>query len=187
MAKTKIVTDPNEEVPTEVMATAIRDIAEGTRKMLGGRLNKRAVLVLLKDATHESLETIERVLSAAGNLDKSYLKLALLALVLGSSACAPRVVNCNREAQWWATDGAGKISTQIKVCFRDDGSLAYRAEPFVPQAAKPDPMDEVKKIEADLRAEIDAMRAPKAAPEPAKPVVSDEAMAAKKAAAAKLK
>lgn len=121
------------------------------------------------------------------------VKFALIAATAGLSACAPRVVNCNREAQWWASGADGKINTQIKVCFRDDGSLGYRAEPFVPPPPQPeapkaaDPVAVVKKIVDELQAEIEALKAPPRAAAPESPKVSDEAMAAKRAAASKLK
>lgn len=194
-APLEIVKDPENPKTLQIMEQAIVDCAEGARKLLNSRLDQRAVVLLIQDscggAGRISRETVASVLGAAARLDKNYLKLALVALVMGASACAPRVVNCNREPQWWAAGASGKIDTQIKVCFRDDGSLGYRAEPFVPQAPqaeKTEPwLEQVKKIEADLRAEIDALKAKPAPPAPEPPRISDEAMAAKRAAAAKLK
>lgn len=88
----KIVQDPADPQPVEVMERAIVEVAEGARKLLGSRLRERAVFVLLRDATNESLSTIERVLHAAASLDKNYLRAALLvAVVVGLNAgCATR-------------------------------------------------------------------------------------------------
>lgn len=113
-------------------------------------------------------------------------RLVALAIAISLGACAPRTLQCNQEPTFWASGRDGKISTQIKVCFRDDGSLGYKTEPFVPpppKAPEPQPwVDAIKKLEAQIE---ERYRGQHRDPEP--PKISDEAMAAKKAAAAKLK
>jgi hypothetical protein len=135
MAKTvKIVKDPDDPQPLEVMEKAIIDIAEGARKILSSRLNQRAILVLLRDATNEPLVTIERVLNAAASLDKNYLKLAVLALVLGAAGCAsaPKTLACNSAAQWFVNDAAGVPSAAVLVCFGADHSLRWTSRAVTP-------------------------------------------------------
>jgi hypothetical protein len=75
-AKIAITKDPQDPQPLEIMERAIVDVAEGARKLLGTRLNKRAVLTLLKDDTGLPKSTIERVLDSAAQLDKNFLKTA---------------------------------------------------------------------------------------------------------------
>lgn len=131
----RITQDPNNPEPPEVMARSIVEIAEGARKLLGSRLKERAVLVLLKDATGETLETIRRVLNAAASLDKTYLKLAVLALVgWGLSACAhapaqpapaSKVAMCNESPAWITTDPKNGHRVGIFICFGEDNHLLY--------------------------------------------------------------
>lgn len=66
--------DEANKVPLVVMEKAIVEIAEGARKLLGSKLSKRAVLVLLKDASGQPMNVIEEVLDNAAKLDKLYLK-----------------------------------------------------------------------------------------------------------------
>lgn len=70
----KIVED---ETTPEVLAKAIVDVANGARKLLGSRLSRRAVLVLIKDSIPGNgvgINGIGAVLDAASKLDKSCLK-----------------------------------------------------------------------------------------------------------------
>ena len=72
MAKTKII-QPEKEIPTEVLAASIKEIADGMRKIRAGKLNERALLVLLHDATGIRIPAIREVLEGLENLDKRYL------------------------------------------------------------------------------------------------------------------
>lgn len=149
----KINKDPEAPQAVEVMERAIVEIAEGTRKMLGGRLNERAILTLLKDATHVDKTVIKRVLDAAATLDKAYLKAA--ALVIFASAltgCAgapprpePKVISCNTTPQWTVTDKDGKPDTDLYICFRDDGALVWQ------KAKHPEPVAQAPKPKQPLR------------------------------------
>jgi hypothetical protein len=165
----KIVNDPNNPEPPEVMARAIVEIAEGARKLLSSRLNKRAVLVLLKDATRESMETIERVLNAASSLDRTYLKAIALQLVavamsaaLGAcahapakpvaapspvAAAAPRQARCNEAPQWTTVDDKGQ-RVGIYVCFGSDSQLLWTARVLPPE---PQVATSVKKAKRSAR------------------------------------
>jgi MinD superfamily P-loop ATPase len=58
-----------------LLAEAIVDVAAGAKKLLGSRLSKRAVLLLVRDKTggRVSLTDIETILDAAADLG-SYVK-----------------------------------------------------------------------------------------------------------------
>lgn len=57
-----------DNVAPEILATAIVDVAKAAKALLGSRLSKRALLVLLHDKTKIPYVTIERVLDAAADL-----------------------------------------------------------------------------------------------------------------------
>jgi hypothetical protein len=73
-SRTKVVQPDDEPVPTEVLATAILEISEGMMKINSGKLNRRALLVLLKDASGVSMSDIDKVLNHLEDLGKTYLK-----------------------------------------------------------------------------------------------------------------
>lgn len=63
------------EIPAEVIAQDIAAIAEGMRKMRGGRLNDRAIVTLIYHACNGvSRRDIVQVLDCVGDLDRLYLK-----------------------------------------------------------------------------------------------------------------
>ena len=72
----KIVQQPEKEVSTEILANSIVAISEGMRAIRRGRLNERALLILIKDATghNVSMKNIKDVISAIENLQKLYVK-----------------------------------------------------------------------------------------------------------------
>jgi hypothetical protein len=74
MTKPTIINDT--EQPVEIIVSAIAQVAEGARKLLGSRLSKRALLVLIQDAAPGSisLSVIETVLDTAALLDKKFIK-----------------------------------------------------------------------------------------------------------------
>jgi hypothetical protein len=72
--KLKVIQDPKDPVKAEIIATSIRDVAAGMRAINASSLNKRAMLVLLKDATNIPMSEIDRLLSAMTNLERLYLK-----------------------------------------------------------------------------------------------------------------
>lgn len=58
-------------------AQGIIDMAEGMRKLLDGKLNKRAIVLLIVAAAPQrsiSQEQVEKVLTAIAELDKTFLK-----------------------------------------------------------------------------------------------------------------
>jgi len=70
--KQAITIKPDDTAP-EVLATAIVKLATAARQLLDSRLTDRAIQVLLRDATGESMATIERVLKGAATLNR-YVK-----------------------------------------------------------------------------------------------------------------
>lgn len=141
--------DPNAPQPFEVMEKAIVEIAEGARKMLAAKLNRRALLVLMQDACGGrgsiSKETIARVLDEAAKLDKTYLKLALLGIVAaGLSACAAHAPAKQLRQACKDTPGAIAADQQGQVgffeCFREDGVMTFESHRLPPPPpAKPAP------------------------------------------------
>lgn len=78
MSRKVVVTqDPELPVETEVLAEAIVAISASAKKLLGGKLKKRAVLVLIQDASPRNLtlSDIEAVLDTAADLEKRYVNL----------------------------------------------------------------------------------------------------------------
>lgn len=61
------------EVAAEIIAQSIVNIAEAVRKLLAAGLKKRAILVLLRDSSGVGMSEIDRVLTAAAELDKTYV------------------------------------------------------------------------------------------------------------------
>ena len=86
MAKQIVVKQkPDEEVPTEVLADSIQAIAVGVRKLRGGRLNDRALFLLIRDAAGSygpkrrlksqlSLRDIEAVFDGINSLESTFLR-----------------------------------------------------------------------------------------------------------------
>lgn len=72
--KLQVKQDPEDEVPTEILAKSIEKIANGYDVMNKSRLNKRALLILLRDASGVSMTEIQKVLNGLENLKKLYLK-----------------------------------------------------------------------------------------------------------------
>lgn len=59
----------------ETIADNIVSLAEGVRKIVNGKLNKRAIILLLASAAGGmNKEVVERVLDAITSLDKKFLK-----------------------------------------------------------------------------------------------------------------
>jgi hypothetical protein len=64
------------EVSVEVLASAIVNIADGMKKLRGGRLSDRALFLLIQDACPGTigLDKIRMVLDAIGDLSKRYVR-----------------------------------------------------------------------------------------------------------------
>lgn len=72
--KPKIVDDPEEVVPVEVLATEIQKISKGMQAIERGPLRRRAIEILLHDMTKVNISTIRVVLNGISALEKEYCK-----------------------------------------------------------------------------------------------------------------
>lgn len=78
--KTVVIQDPQNEVPTEVLAKAILDISAGIRVLRKGRLNDRALVLLIQHAAPRAngqplpAYTVKDVLQGIEDLEKTFLK-----------------------------------------------------------------------------------------------------------------
>ena len=63
-----------DDTEPEVLAAAIVETAKAARRLLGSKLNNRAVLVLINNACKVPQGDIELVLNAAATLDTTFLK-----------------------------------------------------------------------------------------------------------------
>lgn len=66
--------DPNNEVPAEVLATAIVNVSRAAQQLLSSRLTKRAIVILLHESSGVGKRDIEYVLDHAASLAAVYIK-----------------------------------------------------------------------------------------------------------------
>lgn len=71
-----VIQDKDNLVPTEVLAQEIQNISSGVRKLRQGRLNDRALLLLIQNSVpcSISIKTIRYVLDSIESLEQTYLK-----------------------------------------------------------------------------------------------------------------
>ena len=72
-----IKTETNAGLPVEIIAQEIQDLAEGIKKLRAGKLNDKALVILLHAAIGSqniSKQQITKVLDSLENLEKLYLK-----------------------------------------------------------------------------------------------------------------
>jgi hypothetical protein len=82
LAKIAVKQNPEKEVPTEVMAESIVSLAAGIRKLRTGRLNDRALFLLIQDAaptvgrnnTKLSMRDIKAVFDGIDSLEGAFLR-----------------------------------------------------------------------------------------------------------------
>jgi len=77
MAKpVNIVQKPETEVPAEVLADAIVAISQGVRKLRAGRLNDRALVLLIQHAAPSPINQrdVKSVLGAIDDLERQYIR-----------------------------------------------------------------------------------------------------------------
>jgi hypothetical protein len=67
-----ILSDPPET--PEVLAMAITDISDGMKRLLASGLNRKAIEVLLFDATHVPKRQITKVIDALGDMKRDYCR-----------------------------------------------------------------------------------------------------------------
>lgn len=85
MAKIEVKQKPENEVPTEVLASSIVEISNGIKKLRSGRLNDRALFLLIQDAAPNGgggsrgygkvgIREIKAVLEGIENLEAAFLR-----------------------------------------------------------------------------------------------------------------
>jgi hypothetical protein len=82
MRKLKVIQNPENEVPLEVLATSIKDIAEGIRKLRSGPLNEKGLLLLIQHSAptksrmgqRYGIGEIKDILDGIESLPETYLK-----------------------------------------------------------------------------------------------------------------
>jgi hypothetical protein len=75
MATKIIQTDP--PVPTEIIASSIVEISQGVKRLLGGKLNERAAVLLIQHACPAgaiSGRDVKLVLQGIKDLEAQYIK-----------------------------------------------------------------------------------------------------------------
>lgn len=70
----KIIKNPENPQPDEVIAQSIIELSEGMRKLNLGPLKKETLIVLLHNSTKLPKREIEYVLNALSRLEADYLK-----------------------------------------------------------------------------------------------------------------
>lgn len=71
--RTEEVGEAPRVIPTEEIAEAVIALSQGVKKLLSGRLNKKAIVVLLQDSTSMGRRSIEEVLAALEGLEDRYI------------------------------------------------------------------------------------------------------------------
>lgn len=71
--KTKVI-QGEVEIQTEVLADSIKSISDGVKRMRSGKLNDRAIFILISKASNEPLETVKRVVLGMESLERMFLK-----------------------------------------------------------------------------------------------------------------
>lgn len=76
MAKLQIQQKPDKEVPVDVLAESIVAIADGVKKIRAGRLNDKALYLLIQHASEGKppVSTIRAVIDGMASLEGTYLK-----------------------------------------------------------------------------------------------------------------
>jgi len=64
--------DPEQPVVTKVLAQAILDISSAAKKLAASGLNRKAIVVLLRDSSGQPKYVVEQVLDALEQLAEDY-------------------------------------------------------------------------------------------------------------------
>lgn len=72
--RVKIIQNKDAPIAAEIIASSIVEIGEGMRRLNSSRLNRRAIVTLIKDYSGLPKTEIERVLTALDSLETTYLK-----------------------------------------------------------------------------------------------------------------
>lgn len=74
MSRVAVKQNPEKEIATEVIAESIVAISDGIKKLRAGRLNDRALVLLLHDVTGVARRDIKVVLDGLQSLESTYIK-----------------------------------------------------------------------------------------------------------------
>lgn len=74
MPPLKVTHKSDAEVPTEIIAENIVAIGAGMKKFRAGRLNDRALMLLLHHSSGVSQRSVQDVLNAMADLERVYLR-----------------------------------------------------------------------------------------------------------------
>ena len=77
MKKEKLVVtqkESKEEITVEVLAQSIKDISDGVKKLRSGRLNDKAIILLIQKSSGVGAGTVKRVIDGMQSLEKEFLK-----------------------------------------------------------------------------------------------------------------
>lgn len=72
MKKVIVQQNPEKEIPTELMAESIVQISRGMKTLLAGRLNRKAIVILLHHSSGLYMNQIEKVLDALESLEAMF-------------------------------------------------------------------------------------------------------------------
>lgn len=82
-SKVKVIQNPEEEVPTEILAEAICDISKGIKAIRAGRLTDKAIILLIQHAApvahngaRYTMGQIQDILRGMESLESVYVKRA---------------------------------------------------------------------------------------------------------------
>lgn len=74
MKKIKVIQDPADEVPAEILAKAIVEVAKGMKLIEASRLTRNAIVALIHDRSRVGKETIHVILNNLDELESHWLK-----------------------------------------------------------------------------------------------------------------
>lgn len=72
--ETKLKVENDVDTPFDVLASEIRAISEGVQKMQRGRLEDKAILILVSHASGYSQAVVKGVIDGMASLERIYLK-----------------------------------------------------------------------------------------------------------------
>lgn len=74
MTRVQVKQKPDEEVPVEILATAILEIAKGMERINRSRLTREALVTLIADKSKVAKGTVHVVLNNLDALERNFLK-----------------------------------------------------------------------------------------------------------------
>lgn len=72
--KARVVQDKENPIATEIIASSIREISQGVKKIRAGSLNDKALILLLSKSSGVAQYECERVLNSLESLESTYLR-----------------------------------------------------------------------------------------------------------------